>query len=172
MSTDRVALFIDGANMDGGARQAGYFIDYDRARRFCVDVGSYYAGFYYVPDFTAQDPLQQRFMDFLAHAGFIIRRKPAKTVRDEETGERLVKCNLDVEIVLDMLNTLENYDVAFLFSGDSDFERAIDLLRSRGKRVYVVASSRALSRELSYAADKPIFLLEDLQDALARDARP
>lgn len=168
---DRIAIFVDGANMDGACRAAGYFVDYGKAREFFLASGSFYAAFFYTADFTAQDPLQQRFLDYLSHSGFIIRRKPLKVIRDEETGERFIKVNLDTEIVLDMLTTADNYDVAFLFSGDSDFERVVELLRSRGKRVYVVTSRRSLSRELAYVADKPIFLIEDYEPALHRDAR-
>lgn len=169
--TDRVALFVDGANMDGACRAAGYFIDYGKAREFFQAGGMFYAGYFYIADFTNQDPQQIRFLDFLAQAGFIVRRRPVKTIYDEDTGERILKCNLDTEIVLDMLNAVDNYDVAFLFSGDSDFERAIDLLRSRGKRVYVVSSASQLSRELMYAADKPIFYIEQYRPTLTRDGR-
>lgn len=115
-----------------------------------------FAGFYYVADFSLSDPLQQRFFDFLSHAGFIVRRRPVKVIRDQETGERIIKGNLDTEIVLDMLNTADNYDVAFLFPVTSDFERAVELLRSRGKRVYIVSARGQLSRELAYVADTPI----------------
>jgi uncharacterized LabA/DUF88 family protein len=168
---DRVALFVDGANMDGAAREAGYFVDYGKAREFFLSHGTFYAAFYYIADFTAKDPLQQRFLDYLSHAGFIVRRKPVKVIHDKETGERIIKGNLDTEIVLDMINTADNYDLAFLFSGDSDFERAVELLRSRGKRVYVVTSQASLSRELAYVADKPIFLIEDFREALDRKGR-
>ena len=169
---DRIALFVDGANTDGAARAAGYFVDFRKAREFLTANARPYASFYYVADFSTSDPLQQRFFDFLSHAGFIVRRRPVKVIRDEETGERIIKGNLDTEIVLDLMNTAENYDVAFLFSGDSDFERAIELLRSRGKRVYVVSARRQLSRELAYVADKPILYLEDHRDVLARTDRP
>jgi uncharacterized LabA/DUF88 family protein len=166
--TDRVALFIDGANMDGASRAAGYFIDYRLARDYFVGPATFYAAFYYVADFAAADGLQQRFFDFLSHAGYIVRRRPVKVLTDIDTGEKVIKGNLDTEIVLDLVNTVQNYDVAFLFSGDSDFERAVDLLRSRGKRVYVVSSRSSISRELSYVADKPIFLLEEHRDHLMR----
>ncbi len=82
-----------------------------------------------------------------------------------------LKANVDTELVLDLVNTADNYDLAFLFSGDSDFERAVDLLRSRGKRIYVVTSRHVMSRELSYVADKPIFFLEDFRAELQRDDR-
>lgn len=166
--TDRVALFIDGANTDGASRTAGYFVDFRKAREFFVGPGTFYAAFYYVADFTATDALQQRFFDFLSHAGYIVRRRPVKVIHDQDTGERIIKGNLDTEIVLDLLNTVDNYDVAFLFSGDSDFERAVELLRSRGKRVFVVSARGPLSRELAYVADKPIVYLEDHRAELAR----
>ena len=171
-ASDRVALFIDGANTDGAARAAGYFIDFRKAREFFVGHASFYAAFYYVADFTASDPLQQRFFDFLSHAGYIVRRRPVKVIDDPETGERIIKGNLDTEIVLDLLNTVDNYDVAFLFSGDSDFERAVELLRSRGKRVFVVSTRGPLSRELAYVADKPIVYLDQVRGAIARAEQP
>jgi uncharacterized protein (TIGR00288 family) len=99
-----------------------------------------------------------------------VRRKAVKAIRDQETGERVLKANVDTELILDLVNTADNYDVAFLFSGDSDFERAVDLLRSRGKRVYVVTARPVLSRELSYVADKPIFFVEDFLDDHERDS--
>jgi uncharacterized LabA/DUF88 family protein len=168
---DRVAIFVDGANMDGASRAAGYFIDYRKAREFFLGPATFYAAFYYVADFTATDPLQQRFFDFLSHNGYIVRRRPVKVWTDPDTGERVIKGNLDTEIVLDLVNTVGNYDVAFLFSGDSDFERAVDLLRSRGKRVFVVSSRNQLSKEIAYVADKPIFFLEDLRLSLMRSDR-
>ncbi len=94
-----------------------------------------------------------------------------KVIRDQETGERVTKANVDTELILDLINTADNYDVAFLFSGDSDFERAVDLLRSRGKRVYVVGSRPTVSRELSYVSDKPIFFIEDFKAELQREDR-
>jgi uncharacterized LabA/DUF88 family protein len=55
---------------------------------------------------------------------------------------------------------------------DSDFERAVDLLRSRGERVHVVTARRVISRELVYVADKPVFFVEEFRQDLERDAKP
>ncbi len=168
---DRVAMFVDGANMDLACRMAGYFLDYGKARNFFLAHGLFYAAYYYIADYTASDPLQQSYLDFLAHADFIVRRKAVKAIRDQETGERVLKANVDTELVLDLINTADNYDLAFLFSGDSDFERAVDLLRSRGKRVYVVTSRQVLSRELAYVSDKPVFFLEEFRAELEREPK-
>lgn len=165
---DRVAIFVDGANMDGACRDAGFYLDYFKVGAFLRAGASFRAAYYYIADFTAKDPLQVKFLDFLAHSGYIVRKKPVKVIEDRETGEKSYKANVDTEMVLDMVNTADNYDVAFLLSGDSDFERCVDLLRSRGKRVYLMTSERTLSRELSHVADKPIFFIEDYEDLLRR----
>jgi uncharacterized LabA/DUF88 family protein len=83
----------------------------------------------------------------------------------------VLKANVDTELILDLVNTVDNYDLAFLFSGDSDVERAVDLLRSRGKRIYVVTSRAVISRELVYVADKPVFFLEEFRAQLQRDPK-
>lgn len=171
-ATDRIAIFVDGANMDGASRDAGYFLDYFKVGGFLRSKATFYAAYYYIADFTATDPLQIRYLDFLAHSGYIVRKKPVKVIENRETGVKSYKANVDTEMVLDMVNTVENYDVAFLLSGDSDFERCVELLRSRGKRVYVVTSEKTMSRELSHVADKPIFFIEDYKDLLERDEKP
>ena len=157
--------------MDLASRLAGYFVDYAQGPAVLPGSRTVLRGVLYIADYTAQDPMQQRYLDFLAHANFIVRRKAVKAIRDQETGERVLKANVDTELVLDLINTADNYDLAFLFSGDSDFERAVDLLRSRGKRVYIVTSRQTISRELSYVADKPIFFLENFREVLQRDDR-
>ena len=48
----------------------------------------------------------------------------------------------------------------------------MDLLCSRGKRVYVVTSRQVLSRELAYVADKPVFFLEEFRAELEREPKP
>ncbi len=73
-----------------------------------VGPATFYAAFYYVADHTASDPFQQRFFDFLSHAGYIVRRRTVKVMHDQASGERIVKGNLDTEIVLDMLTTIDN----------------------------------------------------------------
>lgn len=167
---DRVAIFVDGANLDGACRDVGFFLDFAKLRRYLAATGHYYGGFYYVADFTAKDGMQTRFLDYLSHQSFIVRKKAVKVLKDEETGADYYKANVDTEIVVDMLNTADNYDVAFLLSGDADYERLVDVLRSRGKRIYAVSSRTHMSRELGYVADKPVFYLEDHRREIEREA--
>jgi uncharacterized LabA/DUF88 family protein len=101
----------------------------------------------------------------------VVRKKELKTIYDAETGESTQKANLDVEIVMDMFNTLENYDKAILLSGDGDFERALDLLRSRGKQICVVSTQNWIASELRMVVGSHFVDLQDLRDKIERTDR-
>ena len=57
-----------------------------------------------------------------------------------------------------MFNTVEQYDRVILFSGDGDFERAIELLRSKNTHITVVSTEGMIARELRNATDRYIDL--------------
>lgn len=65
-----------------------------------------------------------------------------------KAGDTARKANLDIEIVVDMFNTIDQYDMAILISGDGDFERALQLLRYKGKRVMVFSTEGYIAREI------------------------
>jgi len=171
---ERLALFVDSANMDHAAKRVGFYIDWKKAVEHFARGKRLYTAFFYI---GVEGPLgqlkseKQRFLDFLSYNGWTIRTKHFKTLYDGATGEEYQKANLDIEVVLDMVNTADNFDTAILFSGDGDFERAVELLRSKGKKVYVVATRGMIARELAYVADKPIFWLEELAPFIAREDR-
>jgi uncharacterized LabA/DUF88 family protein len=117
------------------------------------------------------DPRDENFVRFLAYAGYVVRTKRLKTIFDAETGETTQKANLDVEIVMDMFNTVENYDKAVLLSGDGDFERALELLRSRGREICVVSTQNWIAAELRMAVGSHFIDLQDLRDKIERTDR-
>ncbi len=168
---DRIALFIDGANMDFAGRKAGFFVDWARAKELFTGRGAFYAAYFYAATFADDDTNRVGWLDFLSHSGFVVRTKLAKRITDEETGEIHTKANLDVDMAVDVLATTAHWDVAFFFTGDGDFSRVVEHLRALGKRVYVVAGRGSLARELAYVADKPILLLEQLRELIEREDR-
>lgn len=59
------------------------------------------------------------------------------------------------------MESANEFDIAVLFSGDSDFEYLVKLLHKQGKKLYVYSSKKTLSWELKLSADK-YFLLENI----------
>ncbi len=142
----RIAIFVDGSNVFRTQRDFLHwnidlkkFLDYFRMLGDVVD-----AYYYTAVDYKAAS--QNRFLQMLPLMGYTIVLKPLKEIHNGDETKK--KGNLDVEIVLDMFNTIDHYDMAVLFSGDGDFERALQQLRTRGKRFMVVAHRATVAREI------------------------
>jgi len=73
-----------------------------------------------------------------------------------------MKCNFDVEIGVDMLLDSErnNAEVFVLWSGDSDFADPIEKLIVAGKRVFLFATARKVSKELSALTTKGLMIFD------------
>ena len=112
--------------------------------------------FWYTGLKDSQD--QRGFRDALINLGYTVRTKVLKEYYDDTSGKYSQKANLDIEIVVDMFNTVEQYDRVVLFSGDGDFERAIELLRSKNTHITVVSTEGMIARELRNVTDRYIDL--------------
>ena len=64
------------------------------------------------------------------------------------------KANLDVEIAVDMLSLVGNYDTAILVSGDEDFAYAINVIAYKGVRVEIGGFRSNTSPRLIDVADR------------------
>lgn len=73
-----------------------------------------------------------------------------------------MKCNFDVEIGVDMLLDCErnSAEVFVLWSGDSDFADPIEKLMSAGKKVFLFATARKVSKELSALIPKGLMVFD------------
>lgn len=148
-------------------RKLGWHLDYRKVLTHFAGTYEIYNAFYYTAVTTPPDPGTESFLRALTAMGYSVRRKPIKEILDTETGQVIRKANLDTEIVIDMFNTVDLYDVAVLFSGDGDFERAVELIRSRGKRIFGVGISSMAAYDLVNAVDRYIYL-EDLRSVIEK----
>lgn len=152
-SLTRLSIFVDGNNMFYAQQKNGWFFDPRRVlKHFTSPEGTQLINaFWYT---GLKDPQDQRgFRDALINLGYTVRTKILKEYYDDTSGRYSQKANLDIEIVIDMFNTVEQYDRVVLFSGDGDFERAIELLRSKSTHITVVSTEGMIARELRNATD-------------------
>jgi uncharacterized LabA/DUF88 family protein len=155
---NRLSIFVDGNNMFYAQQKNGWFFDPKRVLEYFVserDIELVNA-FWYT---GLKDPQDQRgFRDALISLGYTVRTKILKEYYDDTSGRYSQKANLDIEIVVDMFNTVDQYDRVILFSGDGDFERAIELLRSKSTHITVVSTEGMIARELRNVTDRYIDL--------------
>jgi len=139
-SRDRIALFIDGANLHATARNLGFEIDYKRLLKEFNAQGVLIRAYYYTAMIDDQEYSSLRpLVDWLDYNGFRVVTKPAKEFIDA-SGRRKVKGNMDIELAIDALDMAPYLDRVVLFSGDGDFRSLVNALQRRGLRVTVISS--------------------------------
>ncbi len=161
---ERLALFIDGANLYATARALDMEIDYKNLRAHFAKQSRLTRAFYYTAILEDQEysPLRP-LIDWLDYNGFTLVTKPVKEFTDEH-GRRKIKGNMDIEIAVDMLNICDSIDHIVLFSGDGDFRRLLEAVQRRGVRVTVISSNATqpsmIADELRRQADQFVDLTE------------
>ena len=168
---DRIALFVDGANLFAAARGLGFDIDFKRLLEVFSADGRLVRALYYTAMIEDQEysPIRP-LVDWLDYNGYTVVTKPAKEFVDS-AGRRKIKGNMDVELAVDALEMAERVTAMVLFSGDGDFRRLVEAVQSKGVRVSVVSTLRTsppmIADELRRQADRFIEL-EDIRPQIAR----
>lgn len=169
---ERIALFIDGANLYSAARGLNFDIDYRRLLEHFRSKGTMIRAFYYTALIEDQDysPLRP-LIDWLDYNGYSVVTKPAKEFTDAQ-GRRRIKGNMDIELAIDAMEMAPNIDHLVLFSGDGDFRRLVDAIQRKGKRVTVISTTRSqppmIADELRRQADQFIEL-ETMRNLIGRN---
>src|SRR5664279_1814596 len=140
---EKLALFIDGANLYGAAKGLQFDIDYKRLLELFARKGILVRAFYYTAVLEDQEysPLRP-LVDWLDYNGFTVVTKPAKRFTDS-AGATRTKGNMDIEIAVDMMEIAPHLDHMVLFSGDGDFRRLVEAVQRRGVRVTVVSTVKS-----------------------------
>ncbi len=168
---EKLALFIDGANLYSAARGLGLEIDFRKLidefrKRGRLLRANYYTTIVETDEHNPVRPL----VDWLAYNGFNTVVKNAREYTDRE-GRRRVRGNMDIEIATDMLELAPHLDHIVLFSGNSDFRRAVEAIKAKGVRVTVISTTKSqpqvIGDELRREADAFIDL-DEMADLVAR----
>ena len=172
---ERIAIFIDGANLYSAARSLGFDIDYKRLLDLFRSKGRLIRAFYYTALIEDQEysPIRP-LVDWLDYNGYTMVTKPTKEFTDP-MGRRRIKGNMDIELAIDMLEMAQHIDHAILFSGDGDFRRLVEAVQRRGVRVSVVSTIRSsppmASDDLRRQADSFVEL-QELAPSIMRAHHP
>ena len=172
--TDRLALFIDGANLYSASKGLGFDIDYKKLLAEFRTRGVLVRAYYYTALVEDQDysPIRP-LVDWLDYNGFSLVTKSAREYTDSQ-GRKRWRGDMDIEIACDMLEMAGHVDHVVLFSGDGDFRRLVESVQRQGVRVTVVSTMKSqppmASDDLRRQADAFVDLA-DLSSIIGRPAR-
>lgn len=172
--TDRLALFIDGANLHATAKNLGFDIDFKRLLEEFRKRGLLIRAYYYTTLVEEQEysPIRP-LVDWLDYNGFTLVTKPAREYTDRD-GRKRFRGDMDIELAVDMLELAPKADHMVLFSGDSDFSYLIAAVQRKGVRVTVVSTLKSqppmVADDLRRQADSFVDLA-DLAEIIGRAPR-
>lgn len=165
----KTIVLIDAANIIYANKYLNWSIDHKKfikylKERYRVKKTIYYAGL------ERGNNKKEKFYKNLKKFGFEVKIKPVvvfkgkfywKTFRCPKCNKRVSKkfqapptkkANLDVDLTLDAITHLPEYNTLLLFSGDGDFSSLVDFLKAKGRKTFVFSSMENCARKLRQAA--------------------
>ncbi|GIL03229.1 MAG: NYN domain-containing protein [Alphaproteobacteria bacterium] len=150
---EKIALFIDGANLYATSKALGFDIDYKRMLQYFNKQAYLLRACYYTALIEDQEYSSIRpLIDWLDYNGYRVVTKPTKEFTDS-SGRRKIKGNMDIELAIDALELSATIDHMVLFSGDGDFRSLVEAVQRRGRKVSVVST----------VATQPPMIADDLR---------
>jgi uncharacterized LabA/DUF88 family protein len=173
---ERVAIFIDGANLYAASRSLGFDVDYKNLLGFFRRQARLVRAAYYTAllDGEEYSPLRP-LVDWLGYNGYSVVTKPAREFTDA-AGRRRVRGNIEVEMTVDVLSLAPRLDHVLLFAGDGDLRRLVEAVQQQGVRVSVLSTIKTqpamIADELRRQADQFIDLADLAPDITRRQVEP
>ena len=158
----RVGVLIDVQNLYHSAKNLyGARVNFREILKLAISGRSLIRVFAYVVRTKTGE--EKPFFEALTKLGIETR------IRDlQEFYGGLKKADWDVGITVDAIRISPDVDVIVLASGDGDFLQLAEYLKSRGKRIEIVAFGRSASSKLKEAADEFLDLEKELEKYLLK----
>jgi uncharacterized LabA/DUF88 family protein len=177
---EKIALFIDGANLYAASKSLGFDIDYRKLLKAFQKRGYLLRAYYYTALIEDQEYSSIRpLIDWLDYNGYKVITKPAKEFTDS-LGRRKIKGNMDIELAIDAMEQSDTADHLVIFSGDGDFTTLVEALQRKGRKVSVVSTMATqppmiaddLRRQADHFIDLVTLKAEVGRDPSDRPVRP
>ena len=162
MHNRRVVFFLDYANINRAASDQGIELDYGELLEYMGEGRFLVDAHVYVPVDPRNEHRLDGLIDRLWSEGYVVHRKVGVPLQDS------YKCDFDVEITIDVLNTVYQVkpDIIVLGTGDGDFSPLVREVRRLGVRVEVASFTSSASRDLTLRSSGFVSLDAYVQEAL------
>ncbi len=175
-NNERIAVFIDGANLYATAKALDFDIDYKKLLQLFKSKATLIRAYYYTVLIEDQEysPIRP-LVDWLDYNGYTLITKPAKEYTDA-TGRRRIRNSIDVELAVDVMEMASKVDHIVLLTGDGGYRRLIEAVQRQGAQVTVIStvavSPPLIADEIRRQADNFVDLASLREDISRKHSRP
>lgn len=149
LKSRRVGVFVDDANLYHAYKTYGWRIDFKRFREFLKKYCDVQFINYYVAIPDKSDASFSGTQKFLKYVKPYVKVKRKKLKYIPVAGKMIKKGDVDVEITLDVVRSIDGLDVVVIVSGDSDYlELRNYVLKGKKKEIVFVGYKRNMAWEL------------------------
>ena len=152
--------FIDSQNLNLSIREQGWILDFAKFRIFLKNKYQVNKAFLFIGYVPGNEALYTH----LQSVGYVVIFKP--TIYDKDL--KVIKGNVDAELVLHCMIEYANFDKAIIVSGDGDFHCLIEYLESKQKLLHVFIPNRRKHSALLRRFSRYFVYLDSLQSKLEK----
>ena len=134
----KVYAFIDSQNLNLGVRSQRWTLNFAKFRVYLSDKYKVTKAFLFIGFI----PKNRKLYAFLEKSGYKMVYKP---VVESSKKSKLIKGNVDAELVLHTMIELQNYNKAIIVSGDGDFYCLAEYLEKKNKLGKIIVPNRHYS---------------------------
>ena len=140
-------IFVDWANVYGWQKSVPYKINFRDIFQYFQKYSQVKAQHFYFGEDKHRK--SKKFLERIKKVGFILHTKPVKYINVQKKPPKFMrKCDFDLEIALDAISQIKNFETFIFFSGDGDFAYLYQKLRKKEKQVIVIHHPKYLGREI------------------------
>ncbi|MDO8729280.1 MAG: NYN domain-containing protein, partial [bacterium] len=146
----KLGVFIDGGNMYHTSNRSGWRIDFAKLKNLLSQSADLVFINYHVIVPRKNDENYQSSISHIKIASkiFIIKEKLMKYIWDERVGKEIKKGDVDVDLAIDVVNSISELDVAIVISGDSDYLALENYTSQYGKPIIFMGYKHNMAWEL------------------------
>ena len=141
--------FIDNQNLNLGVQKLGWKMDWKRFRQYLADTYGVTKAFMFIGHMPEHEDMYLKMHELgylvVLKPTFDMTRMPRVEVSNDEKQDdkveekKVIKGNVDAELVLWAVKEMKHYDKALVVSGDGDFFCLVEYLVKEGKLLHLLA---------------------------------
>ncbi len=151
----KAALYIDDSNLYHQGRASGWMLDYKLLYKWVASMNTIVHARVYMglPKYEPARAFALTMRSYLEKNSFTVTTKELKRVRDDSDPKGFRnKCNFDVELHDEVMTDLNDIDIVYVASADSDFLRTKDNILKAQKHIKFLAYEYHCASEIKYSS--------------------
>jgi len=163
----KVGVFCDDSNLYHSYRKYNYRLDLEKFRKFLEKICNLQCIHYHIAIPKKSDNTRKGTEKFVGHIKKFVEVKEKDLKYTPVNGKFIKKGDVDVEIVLDVVRSIDDLDVVIIISGDSDYlELKNYIIKDKSKNIVFWAFEKNMAWELKYCWH---LYLDDFKDEFLQE---